>query len=131
MNINLREIRKMVTVALIQERVGWPGNDPAGDAGQPADSPAIEEMIDEAEQQMEMSDASDRNIALATVGKAVHELVVPLFKAGLGKDVLSPILTSFGDDLQKALDVHDEAERKKAEEVKAVVASPTLETPGE
>ena len=107
----------MVTVALIQERVGWPGNDPAGDAGQPADSPAIEEMIDEAEQQMEMSDASDRNIALATVGKAVHELVVPLFKAGLGKDVLSPILTSFGNQIKAAIAAADETKRKEAEEI--------------
>ena len=128
MNINLREIRKMVTVALIQEYVGY---GPGKDAGQPADPPSIEEMIDEAEQQMEMSDASDRNISLATVGKAVHELVVPLFKAGLGKDVLSPILTSFGNQIKAAIAAADETKRKEAEETKADVTSQTLVTPGE
>tara|TARA_R110000851_G_scaffold268321_1_gene421026 strand:- start:816 stop:1286 length:471 start_codon:yes stop_codon:yes gene_type:complete len=131
MNIDLKEIRKMVTVALIQERVGYYGHQVDGDAGQASDPPQIEEMIDEAEQQVQNSEASARNIALAAIAKAVHDLVGPLFKAGLQKDILSPILKNFNNEVVLGLRRAEELKRKEAEEAKAEVVSQTLATGGE
>ena len=45
MNIDLKEIRRMVTTALIQERVGYYGSQVEGDAGEVADAPDIGAMV--------------------------------------------------------------------------------------
>ena len=119
MNIDLKEIRKMVVTSLIQERVGYSGGATAGDpdAGELAEAPEIDAMVEQAEEELGNLDMSKTNIAQASLADAAEKLVGPLVQSGVQGDTVKGIL----NDLYNK--VMDEIERSKARKSKEIEAA--------
>ena len=124
MNIDLKEIRRMVTTALIQERVGYYGSQVEGDAGESSDAPAIDEMVEEAEQQQRQMGAAHKNAVAASVAKAAEDLVGPLVATGVKSDVVKDILSKLYSSTMATIENAEEDKRKEVEAATADLQTP-------
>ena len=123
MNIDLNEIRQMVTTALIQERVGYYGSQVEGDAGEPSDAPAIDEMVDEAKDQMDNLEMSKTNVAQAAVADATERLVGPLVQAGIDSEDIKKMLQDLYGSVMDKIKTSKEEDKKETEMAKTDVAT--------
>tara|TARA_R100001509_G_scaffold12149_1_gene6286 strand:+ start:967 stop:1326 length:360 start_codon:yes stop_codon:yes gene_type:complete len=101
--MNLNEIKKMVISSLIQERVGYYGA-MDGDAAGPADGPDIEDIVDEAEQELEQLKAAQGNIIDAVAGQ-IAELAAPaLVQSGVPGDEVVKLVSDFLTQMHKVVE---------------------------
>ena len=119
MNIDLKEIRKMVTTALIQERVGYYGNQVEGDAGQPSEPPAIDDLVDEAQEQISNLEMSKTNVAQAAVAKATGDLVGPLVQAKIKPAEIKTMLQNFYAEMMRKIEQSKAQEKEDEEALRA------------
>ena len=128
MNIDLKEIRKMVTTALIQERVGYYGHQVEGDAGEPSEDPNFDELIADAEQGLKQGEAARENQAKGVTFKSFRELVAPLALAGIPpsqiKDMLGKWYSEVMSSIQLVKNVKEEQADASAAAASAAVTKP-------
>jgi hypothetical protein len=123
MNIDLKEVRKMVTTTLIQERVGYYGSGVEGDAGEPSDAPAIDEMVDEAKDQMDNLEMSKTNVAQAAVADSTERLVGPLVQAGVDPKDIKEMLNDLYVKVMDKIRLSNEEDEKVAAAAKIDISA--------
>ena len=100
--MNLNEIKKMVVTSLIQEKVGYYGSQDGG-VGEPADSPDIQGIVDDAEKEVNQLMAAQKNIIEAVIAQ-VAELVAPaMVQAGVPGDEVTQMVEQFLSDIKEAV----------------------------
>jgi len=126
MNIDLKEIRKMVATALIQERVGYygSGNNVESDAGELAEAPEIDAMVEQAEEEMSNLEMSKTNIAQAAMADTAEKLAGPLVQAGVNADVVKGILNDLYSKVMDEIEMSKEEKTREAEVAKSDIGSP-------
>ena len=122
MNIDLKEIRRMVTTALIQESVGYHGGQVDGHVGEIADAPDIAAMVDAAGDAI--SNLEMANAAQAALADATEELVGPLIQAGLSGDEVKEMLENLYSTMMDKIDRHTQAASKEADETRVDLEPP-------
>ena len=126
MNIDLKEIRKMVTTALIQERVGYYDSGVAteSDVGEIAEAPEIDAMVEQAEEEMSNLEMSKTNIAQAAMADTAEKLAGPLVQAGVNADVVKGILNDLYSKVMDEIEMSKEEKTREAEVAKSDIESP-------
>ena len=124
MNIDLKEIRRMVTTALIQESVGYHGGQVDGHVGEIADAPDIAAMVDAAGDAISNLERAKTNAAQAALADATEELVGPLIQAGLSGDEVKEMLENLYSTMMDKIDRHTQAASKEADETRVDLEPP-------
>ena len=124
MSIDLKEIRRMVTTALIQERVGYYGSQVDGNAGELADSPDIAAMVEDASDAISNLEMAKTNAAQAALADATEKLVGPLIQAGITGDEVKDMLEDFYSTMMDKIDRHTQAASKEADETRVDLEPP-------
>tara|TARA_R110001583_G_scaffold6811_9_gene34321 strand:- start:3507 stop:3893 length:387 start_codon:yes stop_codon:yes gene_type:complete len=124
MNIDLKEIRRMVTTALIQESVGYHGGQVDGHVGEIADAPDIAAMVDAAGDAISNLEMAKTNAAQAALADATEELVGPLIQAGLSGDEVKEMLENLYSTMMDKIDRHTQAASKEADETRVDLEPP-------
>jgi len=126
MSIDLKEIRRMVTTALIQERVGYYGSQVEGDAGEVADAPDIAAMVEDASDAISNLEMAKTNAAQAALADATEKLVGPLIQAGITSDEVKEMLEDFYSTMMDKIERSEQEASKRADDTKADLESPTI-----
>mgnify|MGYP003628312548 FL=1 len=121
--MNLNEIKKMVVISLIQERVRYNGVMDS-DAGGDADTPDIQGIVDGAEQEIKQMIAAQGNI-LDAVATEIAETAGPaLVQAGIPSDEVVKLVSDFLTQMHDAVRIAKE----KRQEIGAGPSTPKLNT---
>ena len=121
--MNLNEIKKMVIVSLIQEKVGYYGA-MDGDAGGDADAPDIQGIVNDAEKELKQLMAAQGNI-MDAVAAQIAEIAAPaLVQAGVPGDQVVKLVSDFLTNIHQVV----QDAKQKARELGVDVSASKLNT---
>lgn len=116
--MNLSEIKKMITVSLIQERVGFYGPIDGNAAG-PADEPDIQGIVDQAEKEIKQLAASQTNLLEAAIAQIAEIIAPALVHAGVDGGKVVQLVNTFSNQIKEA--VREARQKKPNKETEMVV----------
>tara|TARA_R110000824_G_scaffold83385_1_gene208833 strand:- start:1890 stop:2279 length:390 start_codon:yes stop_codon:yes gene_type:complete len=102
MKLTLKQLKQLVIECILAEELGASQNY-APTAGQPADLPDPQAVIDAAHDEIKQASAARANASQALVGQALSAMSRALVYAGASQEDASMMLTTLNDQFQKMI----------------------------